>query len=235
MEKYQPEAPPYNRKFQGRLAVIKSFSLKDKVVLDLGCGQGDFVAGLAPHCKHVFGVDSDRKEIMKAHKKCEKFDNVTLIESDIWEALNHLPSVDITLLLSVLHHVMSGNSFYAESRTGYDAALSLLKQIKSQTKVLYLEMGMPYEPRVWADHLPFFISKEFIVELLREDFNFGTVQYIYPPEVACTDTYHIKSFKERFQMALHNNHYNKLSRLPEWFQDMLGFDNRDNRPFFRAS
>jgi len=229
MEKWKEQAPPYNRKFQGRLSVIEQSVYKDSIVVDLGCGEGNFVAGLAPKCKQVFAVDFDEKEIQKAHDKCKQFSNVTLIHSNLETSIDHLPHANMTLCLSVLHHLLVKESYYNYSymlgARGYLPTLFLLRKIREKTDVLFLEMGMKFEPRVWAQYLPNSYNADWIAEKLLYKAGFKTVSILYPPEIVDSN----------FQRNLHHKHYKFVSNTPEWFQKMLRFDNRDNRPLFRAS
>src|SRR5579864_8645866 len=142
MEKRKEKAPPYDRSFQGRLdKVLEVYSglvdkcrwccMENAVVVDLGCGQGDFVSALARQSKTVIGVDYDKLEIEKAHEKCESFNNVTLIHSNIDAALDHLPYANVMLCFSVLHH-MFGGSFYIQAKSGRDYVCSILERIQKK-------------------------------------------------------------------------------------------------------
>ena len=50
----------------------------EKDVLDLGCGIGRFVRALAPHVRHVTGLDISAKMIDEAQRRCADLANVTL-------------------------------------------------------------------------------------------------------------------------------------------------------------
>ena len=51
------------------LALLEAEDLKDKVVLDVGCGAGRLAFLLAPRCRRVIGVDRDARAIRDARER----------------------------------------------------------------------------------------------------------------------------------------------------------------------
>lgn len=75
------------------------------IVGDLGCGTGGLSAALAPHVAHVHAVDASAAMRAAAHARLDRLSNVTVHQG----ALEALPladaSLDVAVLLLVLHHV----------------------------------------------------------------------------------------------------------------------------------
>ena len=58
----------------------------DSVVLDLGCGPGNFTKLIAPHVKKVVGVDISDQMLTYARENTQAFSNVDFLNLDWWEA-----------------------------------------------------------------------------------------------------------------------------------------------------
>lgn len=93
--------------FGARADVVASMALFDPTwtVGDLGCGTGALTAVLAPHVAHVHAVDASTAMLSAAHARLDRLNNVTVHEG----ALEQLPlvdaSLDVAMLMLVLHHV----------------------------------------------------------------------------------------------------------------------------------
>ena len=62
--------------------------LKDKSVLEIGCGTGYFTSSIAKYAKHVCGIDYEVKYIDIARSKQESKSNITYLVKDICEELS---------------------------------------------------------------------------------------------------------------------------------------------------
>lgn len=93
--------------FGARADLAAALALLDPalVVGDLGCGTGVLSAALAPHVAQVHAVDASSAMLAAASGRLAAFGNVTVTEGAI-EALP-LPdaSLDVAVLMLVLHHV----------------------------------------------------------------------------------------------------------------------------------
>jgi ArsR family transcriptional regulator len=93
--------------FGARADLAAALALLDPtlVVGDLGCGTGALTAALAPHVAHVHAVDASPAMLSAASARLGAFGNVTVTEG----SLESLPlpdaSLDVAVLMLVLHHV----------------------------------------------------------------------------------------------------------------------------------
>jgi len=104
--------------FGARADLTAAFALLDPatVIGDLGCGTGGFSAALAPHVAHVHAIDGSSEMLAAARARLLGVTNVTIADG----ALESLPlpdgSVDVAVLLLVLHHVADPARVLAEAR-----------------------------------------------------------------------------------------------------------------------
>lgn len=56
--------------------------MKNKVVLDFGCGTGKFISEFSPLAKTYWAVDVSENQLEIARKKVERFDNVKFEKTD---------------------------------------------------------------------------------------------------------------------------------------------------------
>ncbi len=93
--------------FGKRADLLAALALLDPswVIGDLGCGTGTLTAALAPHVARVHAVDASPEMLAAAHARLDRLPNVSVHEGTL-EALP-LPdaSLDVAVMLLVLHHV----------------------------------------------------------------------------------------------------------------------------------
>lgn len=89
-----------------RYAFVLPF-LKDKIVVDLGCGSGLGTYFYSLFAKHVYAVDYDAVAIEETHKWPFPRSNVDILHLDITQPaeLAKIPEHDLTVALEVLEHV----------------------------------------------------------------------------------------------------------------------------------
>jgi SAM-dependent methyltransferase len=95
--------------------------LKDKIILDAGCGQGRHAYFAAKYAaKAVFGVDLS-EAVDAAYRNTKHFENVCIIQGDIY----HLPfkekTFDYAYSIGVLHHLPN-------PKAGFDEIIKLIRQ-----------------------------------------------------------------------------------------------------------
>lgn len=93
--------------FGRRADLLAALALLDPswVVGDLGCGTGTLTAAFAPHVARVHAVDASPSMLSAAHARLDGLTNVTIHEG----TLEALPlgdaTLDVAVMLLVLHHV----------------------------------------------------------------------------------------------------------------------------------
>jgi len=75
------------------------------VVGDLGCGSGRIAATLAPYARAVVGVDASPEMLAVARARLAGLGNVELVQGRIEELPLPTASLDLALVVHLLHHV----------------------------------------------------------------------------------------------------------------------------------
>jgi ubiquinone/menaquinone biosynthesis C-methylase UbiE/DNA-binding transcriptional ArsR family regulator len=84
------------------------------VVGDLGCGSGRIAAAIAPYARSVVGVDSSPEMLEVARSRLAGFGNVELVEGRIEKLPLPSVSLDLALVVHLLHHVTDPSAALAE-------------------------------------------------------------------------------------------------------------------------
>ena len=86
----------------------------DVVVGDLGCGSGRIAATLAPYAGSVVAVDSSPEMLDVARSRLAGFGNVEVVEGRIEQLPLESESLDLALVVHLLHHVADPSAALAE-------------------------------------------------------------------------------------------------------------------------
>jgi ArsR family transcriptional regulator len=86
----------------------------DVAVGDLGCGSGRLAATIAPYARSVVAVDSSPEMLEVARARLSGFDNVQIVQGRIEELPLAAASLDLALVVHLLHHVADPSAALAE-------------------------------------------------------------------------------------------------------------------------
>src|SRR5205814_6854000 len=83
-------------------ALLKDWDLlgADRKVLDIGCGIGRIEQALAPHLRHIVGIDLSPAMIAEAQRRCVGIENVAFAVSNGRE-LPQLAAASFDLVLAI--------------------------------------------------------------------------------------------------------------------------------------
>ncbi|MFQ5867210.1 MAG: methyltransferase domain-containing protein [bacterium] len=82
---------------------IELEKLRDKIVLDAGCGMGRFMEVVQPYAKEAVGIDLSFA-VNSAYENLKKFDNLHIIQADVLNLPLKKNSFDYIYSIGVLHH-----------------------------------------------------------------------------------------------------------------------------------
>lgn len=82
---------------------FEPWQLKDKIILEAGCGMGRFLEVAAKYGREVIGVDLSFS-IDAARRNLKNFSNVHLVQADIFNMPFKRHSFDLIYSIGVLHH-----------------------------------------------------------------------------------------------------------------------------------
>ncbi|RYZ31608.1 MAG: class I SAM-dependent methyltransferase [Propionibacteriaceae bacterium] len=82
--------------------ILANMPKQCEAALDVGCGQGELVAALAPHARRVIGNDVDAAMREQSVRRCAGLSNVSIVGGD-WTALEG--KFGLLTMVAVLHHL----------------------------------------------------------------------------------------------------------------------------------
>lgn len=89
--------------------------IKPKIVLDAGCGSGDYLLYLAKTSKKIYGIDFSEMGCRLSINKTKKFNNVFIKKADLSKKLIFRNSYfDFILCTEVLEHIKDISSVLSE-------------------------------------------------------------------------------------------------------------------------
>lgn len=111
----------------------------DVTIADLGCGTGESLARLAPFCRSVVGVDREPTMVAAARQRVAEHAHVSVHEAPL-EALPLADaSVDLALVVLVLHHLPEPRRALAEAA----------RILRPGGRLVVCDM-LPHDNRAWS-------------------------------------------------------------------------------------
>ena len=175
-----------------KLSLINSFQSEERLLLDIGCGTGDFLHYCKQHGWRVDGVEPNRKAKKIAEDKSElhlknsieeinaQYDVITM-----WHVLEHVPNLleyisklklllkeNGVLIVAVPNHKSYDATYYKECWAAYDVPRHLWHFSKESMSVLFSKVEMKVEKT-----LPMYFDS-FYVSLLSEKYKTGSNNFI---------------------------------------------------------
>jgi len=77
----------------------------DATIADLGCGTGELLARIAPFCERLFGIDREPSMVAAAAQRVVAESHVQVLEGPLEALPLGDASVDLALMVLVLHHL----------------------------------------------------------------------------------------------------------------------------------
>lgn len=173
-----------------KLKLINSFSFEEKILLDIGCGTGDFLHIAQQNNWTVFGIEPNEKARSIANKKTnnsvsdieelsnfkpQSFDVITL-----WHVLEHLPRLEEhvsilksllksngTLIIAVPNYKSYDAKYYKEFWAAYDVPRHFWHFSQTSISKLFEKKYMYVENRLPMKFDSYYVS------LLSEKYKSG--------------------------------------------------------------
>lgn len=114
-DKVQPEDEVFWRRY---FADVPLDTLRDKVVLDAGCGKGRFSFFMAPNVANLVALDGS-DAVIAAARNLRSFDNSIVVKADVAAMPFGRAAFDFVWCLGVLHHL-------EDPEAGFDALVERL-------------------------------------------------------------------------------------------------------------
>lgn len=228
-----------DRKWDRRLGILKTaYDFNGVRCLDLGCNRGSFTFGVAGLTESVLGIDADESFIEGdvAYAAEQGVDNVEFRNETVTpELVDQLDHYDVTLMLSLLHHILTASAKYARFKTegNVEDCVQLLARVADHTDTLIFEMGQTDEDLPWAADLPAMTPNPatWITERLLKPAGFNKIHAL--PPTAYTGWLGIpRRLASRFVTSPSSRQRFTGKRLA---RTALRFDPRDVRPIFIAT
>jgi len=230
---YHPDprtATKSDRKVMSRLAFITSkVDFKDKVVLDLGCSGGFFAFEIAKVAKKVIAVDGD-PEIISRNKVLQKElgrSNIEFICAKISaDTIKRVGEVDITLFLSVFHHMLTVSDAYDWNHgVNSDDISEVLSALNQYTSNLVFEIGEVNEGYEWCERMPkeTIDIKKFVLKEVFKDAYLDVNVYNRSEDINFFNLYIVSKLGRAFK---------RDSRIISIIKRVFQFDARDFRKIY---
>ena len=222
------------RRVDGRCRLIEEHvDLSGKRVVDLGCSGGYFGFEWADTVASYIGVDADDVVIERNRSVAQQLaaTNLEFRRSAITPSfIRSLDQVDVALLLSVFHHILTASRAYDWNRSAEFDPFDLLRALQERVDVLVFETGYPDEGFEWCERLPPMApTPRAWVERVLRDAGFGYV------EVIAASNYHGSTDRLRRYIAQTLGYAKHPRPLGGQIASrLLGVDSRDNRDLFVA-
>lgn len=155
-----------------RYAIVSDY-IKDKIVLDIACGEGYGSNILAEKAKQVYGVDIDNETINTAKKKYKKH-NLQYSTGDASKIPFDDGSIDVVVSFETIEHHEHHNEMMSE-----------IKRVLRPNGIVIISTPDKY----YYSDLPKFQNKFHVKELYKEEF-LSLIEKYFSNKQILTQEYH---------------------------------------------
>ena len=124
--------------YPNKILDILKREVKNKIVLDAGCGSGKFLPVVSKLAKYYYGIDASSNQLTLANNKIISKEKVTLICSDLCSISLEDNSIDIIYLSWVMGTILDLNK-------REEVLKELLRVLKPGGKILLIENNIDNE------------------------------------------------------------------------------------------
>lgn len=141
----------YEKEFNGMLEFLELENIKNKTIVDLGCGTGATAVFAASHFKTVYAVDVSEAMIEKAKTKTKNSHNIYYLNGGFLTYKHAGEPVDVIITKAAFHHLPD---FWKQ------IALLRMNRILKLGGLLYIhDVVFQFDPQQYMDKINSWISK----------------------------------------------------------------------------
>ena len=121
-----------------KFKIVKKYSKKDSLVVDFGCGIGDFIYYLKERGQNVLGVENNQKALQECKKK-----NLNVVES-----ISHLnKKIDLIIFWHSFEHISNPKSFLEVLKKSLNTNSTVVIALPN-----YMSFDSQYYKTFWAGY-----------------------------------------------------------------------------------
>jgi ubiquinone/menaquinone biosynthesis C-methylase UbiE len=142
--------PKWNHNIHYHKFLLKHIPDNCESVLNIGCGNGDFIRLISKKCKKVKGIDISPVMVSVAKSRSEKYSNIEYETGDAF--LKSIPkeSFDVVVSIGAFHHYSLENVFFKSMDwVKKGGMLIVLDAYKPETFYDYLFSGLAILPDLY--------------------------------------------------------------------------------------
>lgn len=150
------------------LATFESVQLKNKKVIDIGCGDGVYTFELYKNSqpRKLYGIDSSKQAVKLAKMFYGRFKNIKFFHADLYNMPKNLANFDLALVRGVIHHLPNPETAIKAigeicdeililEPNGYNPLLKMIERISPYHRFHKEKSYPPKKIRYWLEKAGF--------------------------------------------------------------------------------